>query len=331
MSQNWLAFHILKIMRNLTLIKSHPNVQLAHLYEHLFVRQIDDYFYTHHLFEPVDYLSRGATYEQAGIVTVDIDFYSDAAWSRRDAVTDLHVDLGENTKNVSQALYQIEAEEPEQLYITDKQQVLDELTKLDSQPWQTLEDYTLFDTKGTRRRFEPIYLTNQPQIKKRTIQTTLTLDDQFLYVHRELAPLFNVVGRYILHATDDRVTAHFGFYSGELSGTAKPLTVSNDMFSIPHKHRPVDVDEVLRLSCDTAHYMLSETVITRIAHELQGITYETSFDSAPDIRRLLLETGVLIGTQGWRQIATPENIRRVLSHTSITVRYGRQKATRQLR
>lgn len=314
-------------MRNLTLIKTHPNVQLGHLYEHLFVCQIDAYFYQHHLFESIDYLSRGTTYEQAGVITIDIDFHTDEAWSHKDALLALPLELGENATHVTQMLHQIEAEEPERLHITDKRRVLDELHALDKQPWQPIDSYSLLDTKTKRRQYQPIYLTNRKQAKKRTIHTTLSLDEKFLRAHRQLAPLFNVVGRFILRTIDNRATAHFGFYSGDLSGTPRPLTVTNDMLLIPHTYKPVDSEEILRFSRETANFMLDDSTIGHIADELQRTSYESSVDNAPDVKRLLNETDVLIGSHGWQTIATPENIRQLLTNSTLTTRYGRQKAT----
>lgn len=314
-------------MRKLTLIKKHPNVQLGHLYEHLLASAIDSYFYSYHIFESIDYISRGTTYEQAGIIAIDIDFYTDAAWSHKDAITALGIDLGADNINVTHALYQIATEEPEHLYITDKQQVLDELAKLDDQPWVSPDDLTTLDTKGTRRTFEPIYLTNRKQVKQRAIHTTLALDTAFLNINRTFAPLFNVLSRFILVTIEDRVAPQFGYYSGELSGTARPLTVTNDMFCTPRVQKPIDTDKILRLSQDVAHYMLDQKTINRIAQELQNISYENDANNAPDIHRIIRETGILIGLQGWRAVATPENIRQMLNHTSLTVKYGRQKST----
>src|SRR5690554_3606901 len=138
-------------MKSITLIKRHPSVQLAHLYEHLFVMRAKDLFFKKGLYKGLDYWITGTTFEQGGLVKVSYDLYSDAAIALEEDIQKNLLDL-EDTTQISRALSQIVAEEPLVLQITNKQRLLKELGKLDNKPWLIDDEVDAIDTKNIRLR-----------------------------------------------------------------------------------------------------------------------------------------------------------------------------------
>jgi hypothetical protein len=314
-------------MKNITLIKQHSCIQLGHLYEHLFMRRVDDLFREHKLYRNLDYSTYGTTFHGSGIISIDIDLYTPEALALETKITDLKIEFGDHNRNISLELMRIIVEEAYGIYIGDKKMILTELKSLDTQPWQHLDQITQLDTRTIRRKTMPIYETNTRAPKPRTMHLILSLDKKFASEHRTLLPLFNVVGRMAVLSIERKIGATFGGYGGELHSKAKPITVTHELFFSPDVATEIDMDKILELQQEVTKEVFSHQTIARLAHTLQTTSYRDDVYSAHSFERIIDETGVLTGLLGWRKIALPENILRVLDHTSIEIKLGRRKVS----
>lgn len=313
-------------MKTIVLIKQYPVIQLGHLYEHLFLRRVNKFFYDHGLYKSLDYGAYGTTYERSGIITIECWLYSPEAIALESEIEQLRIDLGEENRNVSIALHQITAEEPFKLYVSNKAKTMQELEKIAAAQWSHIDTFGTFDSKSTRRRVGPIYLTHQQQTTPRQLRFTVSLDKDTAHKHRNLLPLFVFIGRMILLTTNNRVAAIHGAYSGEFHVSELPSVISYS--SITKQAVSLtsmqDISETIQ---STLASMLHTKTLTRIATNLSAIDYASDLYAAPSFEHSFTETGILLGAQGWRTIATIENIENLLRHSTVEIKLGRQKMT----
>lgn len=310
-------------MKNVTLIKCHPVIQLGHLYEHLFLRCINNFFYEHGLFKMLDYAAYGVTYEEGGIITAVVELYSDEAIKLSGRIDQLHINFDDEGYDISTALFQVTAEEPDKLYISDLNKVVKELKQLDQDPWQHIDSIDVLDTKTIRRKNKPIYLTNQPEMKPKILRLSIHLDEDTAGTHRELSPLFMFIGRIILMTIGNRVGATYGTYAGELYGNKQYSLVSELLIS-QKALSGAQLAKVAQTIEETLTHSLNKKTYMRIIASLSSVSYVYAPDIAPNLERMITETGVLVGEKGWRRLATIQNIESLLSDSRIELKLGRQ-------
>lgn len=315
-------------MRNITLVKQYPSLQLGHLYEHLYMRRINEFFYDNHLYKNLDYFAHGATYDDNCYIVIEIDLYTESAISFEKELLDLHIQLGEHNSNVSNEFMRMTAEEPFKLYIDDAEAVLEELNELDNLPWIHIDNLDMLDRPAIRKHTnDSIYLTNTPQSTPFTLHCSVVLDYDFAKDNRQLAPLFNVVGRIFMLTAEMKCAADFGMFGGSLGGKPQPLSVTGEFMFARAVARQIELSLILKRCRQVFSHVFSDDTIARLATTLSELSYQDDTYNAQNIERIINESGVLIGSLGWRNISTPENIRAILEHTSIHLRLGRQKTS----
>lgn len=317
-------------MRSVTLIKGHPSVQIAHLYEHLFVMRAKDLFFMKGLYKGLDYWITGTTFEQGGLVKVSYDLYSDAAIALEGDIQKILLDL-ENTTQISRALSQIVAEEPFVLRITNKQLLLKELSKLNNKPWVIDDEVEAIDTKNIRLRNTHIYLAAEEQVKPRVLKTTVSLDPVFANDNHILLPLFNIFSRWLIFTPDDVIADSNGFYSGDIYGSAKTFSVFGELLIAPHLSKVIDLEVLYKTAKDIMVEMLSPDTLTKLSLDIQDSTAkETDSSIMPDRDRILIQTGIYIGLGKLKELASAENLALLAKHCTLEMRFGRKSIARTL-
>lgn len=311
-------------MKNIILIKQHSCVQLGHLYEHLFLRRVNDFFYDKHLFKSLDYAAHGTTFDEGGIIVVDIELYTDEAQKWLTQIEQLSIDLSEDNENITIALLQITAEESDKLIITNKRKVVEELNVLNATPWRAIDDLDYIDSRTIRRKHTPIYLTDQPQTKPRALTITFKPNTP---LNGAQAALFNLIGRLFLFTVSDRVAYTYGLYVNAMHGNPDTSSVTSTLYLPSRQTDATNINEVAQSSREAMCHILSAGIIERFVQDMAKSNYLMHSQLAPNFERTLNEVRVLMGAKGWQQIATEENILTLLKVGTIDARFGRQKYT----
>lgn len=315
-------------MKNITLVKSHPSVQLGHLYEHLFMRYLNEFMYEKGLFKFLDYAATGTTFEESGVIIVSVDMYNEDACRFASDIQKLSVNLGSNPKeHLVNALQQIVAEEPKTLQITDMNELVNALTVLDKQPWSNLDDITFVDTNSIRKKKPPIYLTEQPSGRQRHLYISLECDRE---IHNELLPVFYIICKFLLHNIVSRLSYEYGFYPERLYSKTRHTVVSDLAYKSSTIPR-VDVSDIHRSVSTVIDQLLSAAVISRLAKSFSSVHYSKSCEAAPSFEEILQDTGVLIGSKGWQELATEKNIRNLIDQIIINIKCGRERTAYNLK
>ncbi len=317
-------------MKSIILTKSHPTIQLAHLYEHLFVGRINQFFYDKGLFKYLDYTVAGTTWDNGGIIIINCDLYSKAAINLIDDIVQLRIQHEDGHKNVSRALTQIVAEEAYTIYVSDSQIVLDELEMLNQQPWQNLDSFSTLDTKTIRQKSKPIYLTTQLQSKPRELKLSLVLDEPFAKDNRRLLPLFNVLSHILLYTLSDRVSATTGTYVKKIGEPTKPTRLTSRLLVSRQEIALLDLQDISIVAHKTIEHAVNDQTLQRIVEEFSSVSYNLRPNEAPNTENMLRDCGILIGSKGWKDIATHENLSKLLSNMSMSIRFGKNTQTIKL-
>lgn len=305
------------------LIKQDPCVQLAHLYEHLFLMRVNDFFYQHKLYKMLDYAVHGTAYEQAGIIAVECEFYTPEAQALAAEISELHIELGADNVNLSQSFHQIMAEEQHDFVVADKQKIIDRLLQLDTTPWQSLDNVAYIDTSAVRRSSSPLRLDTSSTVPTKTLKIILGLDPQFASSHRHLAPLTNKLHRVLSLTIAPILAARYGLYPGEVY--ARGTVTTNELMVNRELERDIDINELQRVAVDILAYMATPETFARLINNAAHISDTHHLYASPDYERLLIETGVLVGSRGWRDTTTTYNLRQAYNHSTLMIRYGRHK------
>jgi hypothetical protein len=316
-------------MINKTLIKSHPTVQLGHLYEHLFLCSVNRSLYEQNLFKYIDYAAHGATYEEGGIIVVDIDAYTEESKQLIEHIELTRIKFGEDNSLVTLGLLQIVAEKPNKLHVEDKAGLLEGLQLLDSQFWQQLDNVGMLDTKSARRNSSTIYLTDEHQSTPRKLSLSLRLDDSFARSNRMLMPLFYVLARVFCLTMSDRLAWKYGAYmSQDAIAQASPAKLVGTLLVPRLIPGALNMQEAAEIVYDVARHMATDQTLGRIAREFSSVSYSQRASQAPGYGDILRSSKILVGAKGWEEIASLKNLQLLLAHSSIELKFGRQKISR---
>lgn len=304
-------------MKNLILIKKHSAVQLAHVYEHLFLIQVNEYLYDRGLFKWLDFSINGTTYEEGGLVVVDYKAYSDHAVRVTDHLMNFKIEITE--ERVLKALLQLKAEEKYELIISSYEDLISELLNLEKTPWQDLDTFTAYDTKGVRRRANPVYLTHELTNRPRAVKVSLEIDSLYLNKDRAVIAVFNTIARFILFTATYRIAAESGSYQAEMYAQKAGQMITVDL----HYSKAAKIPDYRTLADevkDVVAYIRSKGGLNRLAGDFSSVSYASMPNEAPDFERILRETQIILGSEGWSKYSSEDTLLNILEHTQIIVR-----------
>jgi hypothetical protein cdivTM_02983 len=314
------------VTKYFTLIKHHPCAQLAHLYEHLFITTVTDYFYRHKQYKLLDYALNGSTYD-SGVIVISAECYSKKSAELFKNLAMIKTSFGEHPVYlpVSQALSQIVAEGPEKLFVSDTDMIIDELKKLDGQSWQDLDSIDLLpkDIHKNNSLRDLIYFTDQPTVRPNKIELQLQFSNKSI----ELRMLWRELTRFLSLSIGQNICQNFGAYFADehAKDNENLTTVSNTFLVSPHILPKVNIEEITNNIRHTLKTITEPEILNRFANYLSLTSYKSNPNTAPNEDRLLREFGAVMGSTGWKRVATVENLIKVLQATQISLHHNGSK------
>lgn len=307
-------------MKRITLIKTAAEIQVTHIYEHLYCEAIHTLFNESNLFYYLDYSCRGTTYD-SGLIHIEIDAYTQKAQQILEKTNKLTLSF--DTVDLERVLAQIVAEEKHYVRGSEINKLQKALETIQNIPWQTLESLTVLDVHKLRRSRKTLWMTDKPA-KIKTLNCDLVLDTAFAQKNRQLIPVFDVAAYIIQENLARELTRHAGYYRED-----NPSTYTNKIAKVSHKLTAwTRVIPELTNERQIAEVFIKRSldagIVQRISDFLTQSTYTLPFE-APNEASLFEASGILVGAAGWRQIGTEENIRTVLKHATLQLTYGKEK------
>ena len=87
----------------------------------------------------------------------------------------------------------------------------------------------------------------------------------------------------------------------------------------------------MNTSKEVVSKMYKEETIFRLAKDLSDASYSQNILHAPNYEQILDTTYVLMGSEGWKKIATVENIKKVITNIDLEIKAGRLKVTERVK
>jgi hypothetical protein len=305
-------------MQNITLIKHHPSVQLAHLYEHLFLMDANELLNSRGLFKWLDFTLNGTTYEQGGIVAIEFKTYNDQA---KECISDLrNIKPNFSEPRVNKALMQLHAEEYYQLKASNIEVIIKELEVMDNMKWESLDDLNVINTHSMQRKQSPIHSTRKADDQPITTVVSLEIDSRVVEADPLALAIFTIASRMILLTANYKIVTKTGSYSWHLYAQLSGKRVSVDVLTAARfrKYKP-DLEQTSKMVQDTFHSMHRSEAFDRLVNELHNTSYDYGSSKAPDYEQLLTDTGILIGSNGWKSV-NKDTIYKVLNGTDVVVK-----------
>lgn len=304
-------------MSRLVLIKTCKEIQLAHLYEHMFLSAFVEFCRTQKLLDYLDYRWFGRTYH-GGFIYIDIVLVSPAAQRLSSNIMELDVKI--NKKSIEKAVYEINAEKQKRIGANESK-LMAELRKLHAKSWQNRGDFLALDLRTLRRSKKVVWDSGiTAYTRKLTLEVELNAD--FASQNRTLLPLFGIVARTILDNISSNLDARC-YYFAYKSGS----TYSKTIKEVEHLRRwrgsPDSTDE-LEVCTHAVAESLTNGLVSKTANFLQDARFRKEH-ILPDELEIYEKCEVLIGDKGWQEAATTDNIMRILEHSTLQVIRGRKR------
>lgn len=306
-------------MKYFTIVKYHPCVQLAHTYEHLFVYTATEYLYQHNRYKLLDYSLNGETYE-SGVIVINGECYNNESEKLLNNIATMKADLGSEKSGylpVAQAISQIGAEEPNMLYISSPEEVIKELEKLNAKSWKNIDSVNLLpDAKAANKDVvDLIYTTNQLSNVNSPLELNIEIKDQPM----EICALWYELARFIGLSVGQKICHNFStYFSGEHVNNDGATMTYTATFSVNRHSQPeISLEEVTLLSRKTINEIITPNVLMRFSTYLSSVSYSHNPHFAPDISYIAQNIGMLVGSQGWKNIATSDNMKKNITSSII--------------
>jgi len=311
-------------MKNAILTKHHPSVQLAHLYEHLFVMRVNELLNQRGLFKWIDYTLNGTTYEQGGVITIDFRAYNDDAEAFLAEMMDIRLQFDES--QITKALMQLHAEEYYEFNQASRESIVKSLKDIDEMQWQSLDELTVLDTKDLKRKNTPLHLTNVEARRPITTKVSLEFSEQYADADPLVKAMFNVVARAILMTATYNIAKNTGSYSYQMYTQLARRRVSVDIFTADiFRTQTPEFTEAIEEVKTTVYSMNQHGAFERLVKELQSTSYYENGAKAPDYEQLMNDAGILIGSKGW-SLVNQELVESIFSNVYIDIRRSRKSA-----
>ena len=122
-----------------------------------------------------------------------------------------------------------------------------------------------------------------------------------------------------------KLSLQFGAYTDDnhIKYHAEDMSVTNTLH-LSVQSGPIQFADIIRCVQAVARDLRSPDLNQRFADYLHSISYTDEPSIAPDIDRMLLDLGILLGSDGWHAIAAPDNVNDMAQATQIIAKYGNQ-------
>lgn len=292
-----------------------------HLYEHLFCDELFHRLEERGLHSYIDYQIEALTYHK-GFIHLEL-------YVRRELHDEVYALIQTITINIEQSsidtgLAQLSSEK-ECVMSGDMDKIHDTLRELNATPWTTVRDFASYDASGVRGAHLPLFATDHT-ISTHKAKVELILQKDFANSNKHLTPLFYCVAYGMLGDVSDTLQANYAYYvfDNEIVQSGKGLKLQS-IFRVIKDYR-----ETPKLLLSKAQEVIERIVEDGSLRRLAVLLRDSEYiyrNPFIDERHIFEATGVLIGDEGWKEIASEANVNLLLQHAYIQVKAGRDTAT----
>ena len=146
----------------------------------------------------------------------------------------------------------------------------------------------------------------------------------FIKQNRHLLPLFRNLAHLFAESTEILVADEHGYFSN-----GSQFKVTRQKIYMETQLKVAHANESNARQCHESMLALiqelyAKGVVTRYLAQLQDVSYYERAELAPNPETLYEDTMVLLGSKGWKRLATMENCKLLLEHMTVEVCYGKE-------
>ena len=303
-----------------------PNI--AHIYEHIFVNALDNFFMSKKLFRYLDYQIDARAYFN-GLVYINIDLFSEEAMALETEIPKIKVDTSES--EIDGALWQILAEFRSRLWSTEGQ-IEKHIQTLAKQPWVDIKDFDVTNIANlySKTTEEDIEFTKTAAKYFKTLKCEFVLNPKWARNNQDLIPLFAILTYVLSDSIAAMLAVDFYYFNTGSTYTYNPKTYKEAVNLCSHIEQNPKLSDELEACKDCIDDLLAAGAIEKLVNQLQNVSCEPGTGS-PDEIKLYDSTGFFVGAQGWHRIATIKNALEILNNITLKITYGTEKQELKLK
>lgn len=288
-------------MRTITMNKKVTDHLFAHLYEHVFFIHVDSALRNKELVAPIDYSLDASTSD--GEITITLDLFDTNTMSvDRSYIESMEIDTEMEITEI--ALNQIQAEYEHEIAVASVKKLMESLTTIHHAPWNT---HDVIDIDSD-------ILILQKRIPTKNIRISLPL----MNIDATLRPLLRQIAGVIINTLiSDIADTYGGFVTTEAYRVSTDRELEAECRLL--QNCSVEVSDIQKMSDETIIELTESKAFDRLLEILNHVDLS---ELPPDAEKTLQDTGVLIDTEGWREIASQQNLQTVLEYFAKYTEYS---------
>lgn len=282
---------------------------------------VDDFFYENRLFPYLDYAITGRSLH--AVVYVEVDLYTEDAKKLAPKLPNLKIMLDERILDV--AILQLGSELQRAFGMAGqgnavKKMLAEELHVLDAQSWKNIDDVAVIDPRKMKLVPGSFYdLNDKKENLTKKVDISYIVDDSFAKDHKELLPLYISITKLMSANTTASLWRQFGFCPDSVSYSPENHTTKTVQTFRMVESLKVDLEDVRQVVSEALSDLYQEKAFSRLISALSRAASSKPDCLFPDPYTLYKQTDIIIGAKGWKQIATKENCKIILTAMEVTV------------
>jgi len=302
-------------MQRIILTKTSQTPNIAHLYEHIYVAQLDTFLNSHHFYRYLDYQIDARTYPD-GLIYIDASLFFDETDISENQL--LEIKLLIDTDSINGALWQVSAEKRSEIF-GQKGNIKKCLKVIDNQPWVPIKNLTMYNSETCINPIDFKYLPLTANHFKQ-LKCEIILDSKFAVTKPEYIPLFTVLA-YILIDNISVMLADDFYYFGTGNDCLYEEKSAKEIANfITRREQNNKLTDELSACQDLVQKMKDNGFLVKLSRQLQCASPQKI---APDELKIYQSTGKLVGQQGWKNVAKETNIQEILNNIKLKISFGK--------
>lgn len=220
---------------------------------------------------------------------------------------------------------QVESEKQELFGHSGFDKIIAGLKELDITPWQTFDQLDIIDVNDVRRQAKPFYISTDRMKPTKKLTIDFFIQDASTPATRPLLPLANRVLGVIGTNLQYFLTREAGIYFDDesIEYDKKLLTYRLTFKTYPEFEF---TDKELR---NSVTYVLDRLhkggAFQRLCDQLGSPTPSMEYWLSPSIQWVYESTYQVLGSKGWKRIATEKNVKALLYDIQVEAKFGNQR------
>ena len=306
-------------------VKPTKAVQLGHLYEHLVMIEVVNALKNHGLYEHVDYSVVGKVY-RGGMIYIDCSLYTELSLDFAKLMRNIKIDYD---KWLDIAISMIHAEHRNEPKLDDRETVIRHLKTLHAKPWTELDNLGIVDASEFEDKPKAIESDDKSIEKVKVDKLSLTVRLNNHQQNAAIGVLSSQVLKIVQLNAGEEISNQFGLFSyyDYFDVNEKQCKLTN--VYIVGNIKP-DIKKCLETSISMYETLKENGVFERLLNQLQNLDLAKNAELFPNFENNYERTMVFVGSKGWKEAATKENLNAILNDLTLEIKMGKSKVTKKL-